>query len=455
MERRGDEALGKIQAVDTDGETTVHIDGLGHTDSNVTLGRKCLISLNWPAATLDNTKREDIVFIAFQLWVLGMSVVAILNESIPHIIASLFTHMIATGWGAFQVIHTNQFRTSFSRLATNGACGLNLLPTYWGPRRSAEIGSLTFNCLALLIGLILSWRLAKAFGWRTFKRMGASMQIRTQYTAVLILSVTIQLALFFIVASAGLWLDQLVNGVISRIATQRTVYEVMTGFVLTLLVPWLALGWISVRKEQRLFMAIFLVMSTLYLASWGAMFASISFRWTFMEWRFFSLMATASVLLTLSALITGIVCRLGFGKGLPEHLGEARNAEDEDGLFTAHVQDDASEISVEKVEFPPLGYPTPTFSAAFRSEGEGTLSEKIQFPNPQMGPRFFCGSSVPFDQQAILQPTPAHTRKQPPTLDHVTPYLYQPDSGPNSHSRANSDASIERSGSGKKRWVIE
>ena len=66
-------------------------------------------------------------------------------------------------------------------------------------------------------------------------------------------------------------------------------------------------------------MAVFLGMSTLYLASWGAMFANASFRWTFMEWRFFGLMTSASVFLTLSALITGIVCRLGFGRGLPEH----------------------------------------------------------------------------------------------------------------------------------------
>lgn len=62
--------------------------------------------------------------------------------------------------------------------------------------------------------------------------MGASMQIRTQYRAVLILSVTIQLALFFIVASAGLWLDQLINGAISQFARQKVVYEVMTALVL-------------------------------------------------------------------------------------------------------------------------------------------------------------------------------------------------------------------------------
>lgn len=62
--------------------------------------------------------------------------------------------------------------------------------------------------------------------------MGASMQIRTQYRVVLILSVTIQLALFFIVASAGLWLDQLINGVASQITKNKVLYEVMTSLVL-------------------------------------------------------------------------------------------------------------------------------------------------------------------------------------------------------------------------------
>ncbi|KAF9650714.1 hypothetical protein BDM02DRAFT_3267747 [Thelephora ganbajun] len=459
LRRRSQEGLGKIHAINENGETVVQIDGLGHTGTNVVLGRKCLISLNWPATTLDNTKREDIVFIAFQIWVLGMSTVAILNESIPHVIASLFTHMVATGWGTFQIIHTNQFRTSFSSLITNGACGVNLLPAYWGPRRSAEISSLTLNVLALLIGIILSWRLTKAFGWRTFKRMGASMQIRSQYRAVLILSVIIQLALFFIVASAGLWLDQLVNGVVSQIATHKVLYEVLAVLVLVLLIPWLALGWISVRKEQRVLMAVFLGMSTLYLASWGAMFASASFRWTFLVWRFFSLVASTSVLLAFSALITGIVCRLGFGMGLPEHLSKTRHTEDEDTLFTPYMRDDISEISTEKVGFPPLGYPVPTFSVAFRSNDEEDPLEKSQAPNPHMGPRFFYGSLAPSNQQAVIKPPPAHTRQQSQTSNCATTHLYRYDSGASNHSRTDSDTSVEsnigRSGSGRKRWVIE
>lgn len=213
-------------------------------------------------------------------------------------------------------------------------------------------------------------------------------------------------------------------------------------------------------------MAVFLGMSALYLANWGAMFVGASFRWTFLEWRFFSLMASASVALTLSALITGIVCRLGFGKGLPEHcmcllfpshsgtdrntflVSETRHTEDEDILFVPHDQDDASEISTEKVEFPPLGYPVPTFSAAFRTKDENDLSEKPQFSSPQMGPRFFNTPSVPFDQRTLLEPPPAHTRQQfPPS---TIPHLYRYDCGATNHSRSDSDAS---SISGKN-WVI-
>jgi hypothetical protein len=46
--------------------------------------QECLTALQWPLETLRNTKREDIVFLNFHLWVLGMSIVAILNESFVH-----------------------------------------------------------------------------------------------------------------------------------------------------------------------------------------------------------------------------------------------------------------------------------------------------------------------------------------------------------------------------------
>jgi len=86
----------------------------------------------------------------------------ILNESIPHIIASLLTHMLATAWAGFQIAHTADFKADFSRLVTNGACKpIDLLPHYWEQRRNAEIPSLTLNVAALLTSAFLTWKLVK------------------------------------------------------------------------------------------------------------------------------------------------------------------------------------------------------------------------------------------------------------------------------------------------------
>jgi hypothetical protein len=54
------------------------------TDGGVQLDFSCAVALNWPLETLENTKREDIVLINFHLWVLGISVAALLNESSVH-----------------------------------------------------------------------------------------------------------------------------------------------------------------------------------------------------------------------------------------------------------------------------------------------------------------------------------------------------------------------------------
>lgn len=66
------------------------------------------------------------------------------------------------------------------------------------------------------------------------------------------------------------------------------------------------------------------------------MFFSTTFRWTFVTWRFFSIMAVASILMTLLCLILGVVCRLNFGKGLSRYrrLVSSFNLVEADMLFS-------------------------------------------------------------------------------------------------------------------------
>ncbi|KAG8220055.1 hypothetical protein J3R82DRAFT_1072 [Butyriboletus roseoflavus] len=358
------------EAVNINGTVQVIVNGFGWDNESAILDRECLWALGWPVQILRNTKREDLTFIMFQIWLLGMSIVAILNESVPHTIASLLTHLVATGWAGFQIYNSAQFRSDFAGMTTNGACHpINLLPNYWQSRSAAEIPSLVLNAVALLVYAVLSWKLAKSFGWQTFKRVGASLTISRIYKIVLTLSIVIQLSLFFIVTSIALWLDQLWNGAIGHLATSP-VYRPLLIVTLILLPPWLAAGWYSVRRERKIEIFGFLLMCLCYLAGWGAMFDSTTFRWTYVTWTFFGLMTSASVFLTLLSFILGIICRFNFGKGLPHYLNAQEPIE---GDFEPVIFGDP-----EKVAFPSNN--EPTFSVAFGPE--------VQIPPPPQGPRF-------------------------------------------------------------------
>jgi hypothetical protein len=92
-----------------------------------------------------------------------MSIVAILNESIPHILAALMTHVLATAWSVYQIFNTASFQSEFARSTIrSGQCGgVNLLPNYWTERRGAEIAVLIVNCVSLVATGVMSWRLVK------------------------------------------------------------------------------------------------------------------------------------------------------------------------------------------------------------------------------------------------------------------------------------------------------
>ncbi|KAH9937396.1 uncharacterized protein B0H18DRAFT_867070 [Fomitopsis serialis] len=425
------------QVITVNGKSELKFSGDGFND--VTLSYTCLTVLNWPVSQLDNTKREDITFIMFQSWLLAMSLVALLNESIPHIIATLLMHIAATAWGGFQIFDTAQFHSEFSQLTTNGACQANLLPTYWIERGDVEIPSLALNGVALIVSGVLSWRLIKSFGWQTFKRVGASRTINRIYNVVLLLSISIQVALFFIAVTAGLWIDQLINGYIGCLTDHALAFKVIDIVVLAFLVPWLSLGWISVRREKRFLMLVFLLSAVVYLAGWGSMFAAATFRWTFVQWRFFSIMASASVLLAVVTLALGIVCRINFGKGLPRYLNAEEPLSDGDDFLPSAVESKGGK-DVEKVEFPSTDILVPTYIDP-RLDREPTTRA--------MGPRFFNSSTQPFEPQPDAPPmysaSPMSSRTAVAEI--------------NSLKRTSTNSSNASSGSDhstrSKRWVIE
>lgn len=437
--------VGNIQTVEVNGTAQVIINGFGWSNQVAVLDRQCLWALNYPVQILQQTEREDLTFIAFQVWVLGMSIVAILNESVPHTIATLLTHLLATGWAGYQIFNTAQFRGDFTRLSTNGACNpINLLPSYWQSRVGAEIASLVLNVVALLVSAFLSWKLAKLFGWQTFKRVGASITISRVYKLVLVLSIVIQLSLFYMVIAISLWLDQLCNGNIGRLTPSHE-YKPLLIVTLILLLPWLTTGWYGVRRELKIPMFVFLALSVGYLAGWAAMFDSSSFRWTFMTWTFFGVMTSASVFLTLVAFILGIICRINFGKGLLRYL----NAEEPipDDFLPVNYGDD-----LEKIAFPSDDRKVSTFSATSGSSGQEAS------PSHMFAPRIwqkFSTHKGSFSAPGAIQVPPAALARLPSSRSYHTVERQQSQSSTHSSTSIASSRGSDSSVGHSKRWIIE
>lgn len=125
------------------------------------------------------TRRADITVAGFQstsqryyirnlysiftlAWLFILSTVAIFCQSIPHIISTLFMHVLALVWSSSQIAATLQFRSDYGRLitGTSGACdGVDLLVGYFKNRLSYEIAMTVINVVTLAVSAYLSWRL--------------------------------------------------------------------------------------------------------------------------------------------------------------------------------------------------------------------------------------------------------------------------------------------------------
>jgi hypothetical protein len=326
----------------------------------VFLSNACIEDIVWPARTIHNTKREDVTFMAFQIWVMGMSVIALMNESIPHIFVVLITHILATTWSGFQISNTRQFNQTFQQTTLKAdSCNVNLLPSYWSQRNAAEIAVLSINVIFLMSSIFFTHRLIKTFGWQTFKRIGASLEINRIYKVILMFSVALQLAFFCVLASMGLWIDFIVNTTEGQYASSPVLFKAIAAVVCVLMVPWMYLGWTSIYKESKVLMSIFIGVSLAMLGSWGGLFASTTFRRTFISWPFFASISTASCIFALICTTLGVICLTNFNKGLKHFLNAEEKLPGED--FAPVTQD------LEKsplVQFPSAAT-VPPFDVAF------------------------------------------------------------------------------------------
>lgn len=124
----------------------------------ITLDPVCSFTLLYPQAKLSQARREELSLIGSQFWFFGLAVLAIVFESIPHILALLIARLIVTGWSTYALWRTNNIRGRIFHIIEkpDTPCHIDLYSPYFARRFALQLADLVLHIDALLISAYLS-----------------------------------------------------------------------------------------------------------------------------------------------------------------------------------------------------------------------------------------------------------------------------------------------------------
>ncbi|WWC72133.1 uncharacterized protein I206_106093 [Kwoniella pini CBS 10737] len=131
---------------------------------------RCAVLYGWDINSLDNFVREEIVLATFFMWILGLAILGLLNESIPHFV--------------------------------------DVLPVYLNKRIGIQSTVLGLTISTMIASACLCWKIRDDLDWQTFQRIDAFTKVNSIYKLVLALSTMLQLEAFVLVTFSALFLDQ-------------------------------------------------------------------------------------------------------------------------------------------------------------------------------------------------------------------------------------------------------
>ncbi|THH15700.1 hypothetical protein EW146_g4813 [Bondarzewia mesenterica] len=267
------------------------------------LSDQCAQSMTWILDIFRDAKREDLATIFFQVWLLIMSMTAVLTDSIPHLAAALASHVLATAWAGFNVHSYNKIRNEYMEFIVTGACNnIDVLGKWWDGRLHHTIPTIISNALVLAAMLVLSWKIYEA-------RMLANHS-----------TVSLQLASFFTIAATALWINKLMEDSIKQAAYHLNLYTIAFAISVVVEIFWVFSGWLSIRREHRILSLLSMIAGIFVTVIWTLMFFSPLYRFVFDIWPFFATMTVTSYIFLVATSVLSFLCRLNFGKGLAHYL---------------------------------------------------------------------------------------------------------------------------------------
>ncbi|KAK0453003.1 uncharacterized protein EV420DRAFT_1557961 [Desarmillaria tabescens] len=334
-------------------DDTVSVSPLGES-SDITLSKICIQTLLLPSQDLSNFRRENLAFVFLQFWLFGISVLAMIQDSVPHLLAGIGARILLTAWSAYAIWRTHHLSSVYKALLSDPGtpCSVDFFPTYFSTRSSLEIPDLVLNLTALTI---MIWTVLRVYAVQSYKCVGAPAHILRIHKFFMAIQACLQLEVYILPAGMGLWIDQLFNTYIKYISEHTQVYESVFIFYTVMVVPWMILGWYAIRYERKKWMFTFIFIGFVFLLCESIMFYSQVYQWTFVMWPNLACFTVSFMIVIVACIILGIVCLRNFDQGLAQYL----NAESvlASSNFAPEVFQHREDMDIEKAPLPEFPVP--------------------------------------------------------------------------------------------------
>ncbi|KAI9018698.1 hypothetical protein CLU79DRAFT_805043 [Phycomyces nitens] len=253
---------------------------------------------------LSRIKWENVSFIGFQLWFVGMAFDATVYQNTAEILALAILNVLCAVLGALEVVDGYKWmrllaETSFSTLPLSIARDIEI---------ALSIVIMMFACAMCY----LSFAMSRQFGWNIYKKIGADIQIQRMYRMFqfFVLSLKIDIFTQFMVSIFYL---------IQFAANKGQVWQSVVQIVVTvLMLPMFYFARTAGSTESKLRMGLFIVFEIIVIMHFGLILQQAIEADN--GWYTWISLVCLGIALDIASIALGIVCMTNFNKGLKPHV---------------------------------------------------------------------------------------------------------------------------------------
>ncbi|KAI9300795.1 hypothetical protein BJ944DRAFT_272469 [Cunninghamella echinulata] len=249
-----------------------------------------------------HVKLQVIWFILFELWRCWLVVASLIHCSSLTVITTGISTLFSLGFVGMIYVETSKMLRS--DVYIKGPLQINLY---------LSIAYMVCLFVILIPTLFLVYRLFLDYGWRSYKKVGAHINVQAMYYMVNCFSLALKIDTFF-----EFLLMILYTVAISLHKVDDIIPKVISSIMAVLVLISLVLARKAISDESYKLMYIFIIIQSLFIAFNG--FILIKSVVVSDPWFFVLFYGFTSILVAILTIVLSIRCLLNFGKGLKQHV---------------------------------------------------------------------------------------------------------------------------------------